>query len=250
MMHSGLRILPLVFSALLAGMTAPAIAGGAGVLTIYANGEELAAKGFTGPTLTRDGWALKFEHLYINMSGVTAFQAEPPYDAHQGGDIPAVVAVVLDSKIMVDLANPAEDGRVKLGEISASAGHFNALSFSVEPGSEGLAAGYGVVLIGMAEKDDKKVAFTLRSDEKADYRCGEYVGDERKGVVVAGGSADLEATFHLDHIFGRADLPPDDKMNAAAIGFDPFASGGDHKLTLKGQHIGHVGEGHCNVEWR
>jgi hypothetical protein len=137
-----------------------------------------------------------------------------------------------------------------VGEVEAPAGHYNAISWTVSPTDEGILAGYSTVLIGKAQKDGRTVDFQLKSKEKSTYRCGEFVGDERKGLLAQGGMADLEMTFHLDHIFGRADKPADDEMNIEATGFAPFADGAkSHLLELRGMHIGHAGEGHCSVEW-
>lgn len=54
-------------------------------------------------------------------------------------------------------------------------------------------------------------------------------------------------TLRFDHLFGRADLGPDEPMNRTALGFDAFASGGLHEFALGNLHVGHVGEGHCHV---
>ena len=56
-------------------------------------------------------------------------------------------------------------------------------------------------------------------------------------------------TFHLDHLFGNAELGAGDALNKGAIGFEAFAKGGKQTIALKGQHLGHAGEGHCNVQW-
>ena len=95
--------------------------------------------------------------------------------------------------------------------------------------------------------------FDLRANTLHSYLCGEYVGDERKGFVVAAGVAELEMTFHLDHVFGRADKAADDPMNLAAHGFDRYATTAGtpparpQTIDLQGLHLGHVGEGHCRL---
>ncbi|GAG13434.1 unnamed protein product [marine sediment metagenome] len=131
--------------------------------------------------------------------------------------------------------------------------------------SLGPAAGYSLVIIGTAEKDGRVMDFTINIDEECGYSCGEYVGDERKGIVADGGTADVEMTFHFDHIFGDVEAPMDDHLNVGAIGFDPFAdiaedgeldvdmAGLQDKLSAEDYQIlvdtlptlGHVGEGHC-----
>jgi hypothetical protein len=221
-----------------------------GTLQFFANGEELATEGFLPPKLTKDGWALTFSHIFVTLTDITAYQADPPFDAHSGDPISAKTQVALEGTHTVDLVLDAkEDSRVMVGEVKAPAGHYNAVSWKVTTAEEGILAGYSTVLIGKAQKDGKTVDFQLKSKEKSAYRCGEYVGDERKGFLAQGGMADLEMTFHLDHIFGRADKPADDEMNIQAAGFAPFADGKSHVLNLQGMHIGHAGEGHCSVEW-
>jgi len=220
-----------------------------GPLTFFISGEDLATAGFTAPQLTKDGWSLAFEHIYVTVTDVTAYQTEPPYQAQVGAALVATATATLPGRHTVELVADADaEDRVMLGSIEANPGHYNALSWRVEPAIEGPAAGWAMVLIGTAEKDGAQVAFRIESAEARNYRCGEYVGDERKGWVSADGDADLELTLHLDHIFGRADKSDDDPMNLDAPGFAPFAEG-SAQPSLRGLHIGHVGEGHCYVEW-
>ncbi len=115
--------------------------------------------------------------------------------------------------------------------------------------TSGSAAGYSLVIIGTAEKDGQSVDFTINIEEECGYSCGEYVGDERKGILEKGGTADLEMTFHFDHIFGDAETPLDDELNLGALGFEPFADlaeDGKVDLNMAELHLGHVGEGHCH----
>jgi hypothetical protein len=77
--------------------------------------------------------------------------------------------------------------------------------------------------------------------------------------------ADVESTFHFDHLFGDAGVPMDDDINTSALGFEPLAAlaengevNGD-SATLKANlseadyttlmnilpSLGQVGEGHC-----
>ena len=232
----------------------PIMAGSvqAGILTFYANGEDLATKGFQAPRLTKDGWALTFSHIFVTLSNITAYHTDPPYDPNQGGPITGQPQVSLPDVHTLDLVmNVQEDSRVLVGAVmDAPAGHYNALSWRMTRATEGILAGYSMVLTGTAEKDGESVSFQLYSKEERTYRCGEYIGDERKGLLSEQGAADLELTFHLDHIFGRADKPGDDPMNTEALGFTPFSNDATKQvLTLQGLHIGHAGEGHCNVEW-
>ena len=227
------------------GTAMPATA--AGTLAFFATGEGLATRGFVEPQRTKDGWTLRFDHVFVTLAEIAAHQAEPPYDARQGGAIAAVATVGLDGVRTLDVVQGDADDRLLVAAVAAPEGHFNAVSWRMAPAADGPHAGYAMVFVGTAERDGAAARFVLRSAETRAYRCGEYVGDERKGFVVAGATADVELTFHLDHVFGRADRPADDPMNVAALGFDPFAAGGDHAISLEGLHIGHAGEGHCHV---
>lgn len=235
-------------TALTIGTTAAA----EGTLHIFANGETLAREGFLAPELTRDGWELRFDHVFVTLAGVSALRTDPPYDAGSGGKPDVTETVVFDqvAQMTIDLTDTDAEGRVLLGSAAAPAGHYNAVVWSVVPAQTGDWAGQSMVLIGTATRGGDSVDFTLTSDETHDYVCGEYVGDARKGFVTAGGEADLELTFHLDHVFGRHDLGASDHMNAHALGFDAFATGGTHEISLTGLHMGHVGEGHCAVSYR
>jgi hypothetical protein len=244
MFHRSIKALAFVAALACGGVAADAAEG---ELAIYANGESLATEGFVAPELTRDGWQLTFDHIFVTVSDIVALQAEPPYDAEAGGEPAVKVSAPLDlgGPRTIDLTETDEDGRVLLGTVAAPIGHYNAVSWSVVPAAEGAWAGQSVVFVGTAVRGDRTVEFILTSADRHGYVCGEYVGDERKGFVTEAGSADLELTFHLDHIFGREDKGPDDPMNVGARGFDAFAGGGTQTIDLSGLHIGHVGEGHC-----
>ncbi|MDO5652643.1 MAG: hypothetical protein Q4G39_00850 [Brachymonas sp.] len=247
-MNARISCLALACATLL-GVSAPAFAQN-GTLQFQANGEELTTKGFRAPKLTKDGWALKFTNVYVALSDVTAYQTSAPYDADKNGDIPVKSQVALPGMHVVDLVKGADkEGLVPVGQVQAPAGHYNAISWKVTPAKSGPAAGYATVFVGKATKAGKTVDFKLVSKEGATYRCGEYVGDERKGFLAANGKSNMEMTFHLDHIFGDASAGAGHDMNKTAVGFAPFAKGGTHTIALKGKHIGHAGEGHCNVQW-
>ncbi|MEO0407944.1 MAG: DUF4382 domain-containing protein, partial [Cyanobacteria bacterium P01_A01_bin.135] len=114
-------------------------------------------------------------------------------------------------------------------------------------------------------KDGESLPFTIQLDPEYSYTCGEFVGDTRKGILDPDGQAEVEATFHFDHVFGDGDAPADDPINTGAVGFGPFAelaeadglevdmatleeslSPEDYsKLEEALLGLGHVGEGHC-----
>lgn len=212
-------------------------------LSFVANGEKLALNGFQDAELTADGWALIFDRVLVNLTEVAAWQTDPPFAAN--GPIITGTALSLPAPGMINLLDVDDRGTVTLGTIAVPLGHYNALSFTMAPATDGEFAGFSLVLDGTATKDGQSVPFTLLTADRVAHACGEYVGDFRTGFVNDSTGALMEVTFHLDHLFGRADLPPDNPMNAKALGFDPFASGGQHIFTLGGRHLGHVGEGHC-----
>jgi hypothetical protein len=232
-------------------------------LQFYANGEDFVRQGF----VSKDGWSITFDHVYVNLTDVTAYQSDPPYDPHAAGEVEAQHTVKLDETYTVDLAEGGADAPpILVGEVKgAPAGHYNAISWKMAPASGGPAAGDSLVIAGIAEKDGDTVNFTLRIDQVYVYTCGDYVGDARKGILEEGGTADVEMTFHFDHIFGDAETPLDDDLNVAAPGFEPFATAMLVDLDLSGLQrslsaedyqmlldilptLGHVGEGHCHAE--
>ncbi|MEA1959414.1 MAG: DUF4382 domain-containing protein [Chloroflexota bacterium] len=237
-----------------------------GTLQFHANGEDFVREGF----VSKDGWSIAFDHVYINLEGITAYQTDPPYDPHSTGTIDSDIEVGLDGSHTIDLAaGDADADPILVGTAdNVETGHYNAISWEMTKAASGSAAGYSLVMIGTAEKDGQAIDFTVSIEEEYGYSCGEYVGDERKGIVEDGGTADVEMTFHFDHIFGDAAVALDDELNTGAPGFDPFAAIAEEgvidddmsslqtKLAADDYQIladtlftlGHVGEGHCHCE--
>jgi hypothetical protein len=237
-----------------------------GVLQVYANGEDFIRQGFT----TKDGWDIAFDHVYVTLAQVKAYQTDPPYDAHEGGDIQAVAKTIakLANMYTVDLAAGDETANpILVDEIpQAPVGRYNALSWDMVAANDGAARGAVIMLQGQAVQDATTITFTIRLNNASSHTCGDYVGDERKGILEANDTANVEATFHFDHIFGDANMPMDDSLNMGALGFAPLAAlATDGELdvdmaTLQAQlspedyaklahvHLAHVGEGHCTGE--
>ena len=235
-----------------------------GTLQFYANGEDFVREGF----VSKDGWSINFDHVYITLADIDAYQTDPPYDPHSGSNIEGKVEVSLDKVYTVDLAEGSTDAPpILVGEIkNAPVGHYNAISWKMVEASSGPADGYSLIIVGTAEKDSQSVDFNIKIDKEYEYDCGEFVGDERKGMVQENSTADVEMTFHFDHIFGDAETPMDDELNVGAVGFEPFAgiaeggkldidmAGLQAKLSAKDYQmlvdilptLGHVGEGHCH----
>lgn len=239
-------------------------ASGSGMLQVAANGEDFVRQGFT----SKDDWQISFDHVYAHLSEIKAYQTNPPFDPDTEAPLQSTSEVTLPAET-VDLAAGDENAApVSVSETEAPAGHYNALAWKMTPAENGPAAGQVLMLVGQAIKDGKTVDFTLSFDRELAYTCGEFVGDERKGVVEPGQTANLEATFHFDHIFGNGELQTDDDLNASALGFAPLAALAEEQTlkadwsTLKQKlspdafqtlekalvGLGHVGEGHCRSE--
>ena len=127
------------------------------------------------------------------------------------------------------------------------------------------ASGNTIVLKGTANKDSQKIDFEIGLNSPIEYICGEYVGDERLGIVEASSPGKVEVTLHFDHIFGDQDTPPEDALNQDSLGFQPLADLAQNnnlelnndtlfrqlsaknyrRLTQAVVGLGHVGEGHC-----
>ncbi|MBA2443650.1 MAG: DUF4382 domain-containing protein [Rubrobacter sp.] len=234
---------------------------GEGELEVRADGEERARDGFT----SMDGWDLQFDSMYVTFAEVTAYQSDPPYDPDEREEeVQAEEEAVLDGVHTVDLTEGDEQApSVPVGDIpDAPAGQYDALSWEMVEAEEGPAEGASFFISGTAERDGETVDFTLPIEQQYSYTCGDYVGEERKGVLEDGGEADLEATFHIDHLFGDITAAEEDPN---ALGFDPLAEAAEDGTleadlaTLEGElseedyqtlvdalpTTGHVGEGHC-----
>jgi hypothetical protein len=248
LVKKGILVL-LTTTLLVVSFTLSGCSGGGekGTLEFYANGEDFVRQGF----VSKDGWSISFDHVYLTLADITAYQTDPPYDPHVGDNINGKVTVGLDNVYTVDLAEGGENAPPILVDKvqNISAGHYNAISWNMVKAVSGPAAGHSLVMIGTAEKGGQTVDFTINIDAECGYDCGEYVGDERKGIVTDDGTAVLEMTFHFDHIFGDAETPLDDELNQGALGFEYFidyAEGQTVDINMTEMHLGHVGEGHCH----
>ncbi|MCU0537785.1 MAG: DUF4382 domain-containing protein, partial [Hydrococcus sp. Prado102] len=192
-----------------------------GTLQIRANGEDFIRQGF----VSKDGWQINFDRVYVTLADVTAYQSDPPFDAESGKTLQAKEQVSLPQTQTVDLAQGDENAEpILVGEVKAPAGRYNALSWRMVPAQTGEASGYPLYLSGKATKEGRTVDFVLKIQPEMAFTCGDFVGEQRKGILQADNNADLEATFHFDHLFGDAQTAPDDELNQGALGFEPFAT--------------------------
>ncbi|MGB7443326.1 MAG: DUF4382 domain-containing protein [Coleofasciculaceae cyanobacterium] len=234
-----------------------------GKLQIRANGEDFVREGF----LSKDGWQISFDHVYTNLADVTAYQSDPPFNAIADSSIQAKEKVVIDEVKTVDLAEGDESAEpILVAEVTeVPSGQYNALSWKMVRADAGPFEDQVLVMEGKAEKEGQTVDFVIKIDQELEFICGEFVGDQRKGILPKDGTTDLEATFHFDHLFGDADTPADDALNMGALGFQPLANLAEagklevDQTQLKSElsaedykklqellpSLGHVGEGHC-----
>ncbi len=236
---------------------------GSGTLLVKANGEDFVRDGF----VDKDGWQLDFDHLYVTMTDITAARRDPSSEAEGEASLKPEQSVVYGaSPVTVDLA--AGNGPTEAVDFTdAPSGRYNELAWQLVPAQTGPAEGYPILLIGTATKDEDSVSFEIGLEDAIAYTCGEFIGDERKGILTNGETAEVEATFHFDHMFGDAEAPETDQINLGALGFEPLAElaqGGQLTIDSKGLQeqlseedysilqttllsLGHVGEGHCGA---
>jgi hypothetical protein len=235
---------------------------GQGSLEFRANGEDFVRQGFT----TKDGWQITFDSVLVSLAEVTAYQTDPPFDADSGATLEAQTQVSLGDPVVVDLAAGDETAEpILVTTVEAPAGRYNALAWQLVPATTGPGKDHSVVLQGTATKAGATLPFTVKIAESLAFTCGDFVGDERKGMLTDGSLADVEATFHFDHLFGDAGAPMEDDINTGALGFEPLAALAENgevnvdstalqeKLSAEDYatlmnilpSLGHVGEGHC-----
>lgn len=229
-----------------------------GTLRFEANGEDFVRQGFE----SKDGWQISFDHVYVNLSSIRAYQTDPPFEA-KSELTSASTMLGLAGNYVVDLAEGDENTNpIAVGATTAKEGFYNAISWQITPSGEGAS----IQLEGTALKADKSIRFVIATDQVFEYSCGTFIGDQRKGIVTSGNEAVTEMTFHFDHLFGDAELGTDDILNQGALGFEPFALlANDGLIELKNEqlrlqleteeyrklieeilpNLGHVGEGHC-----
>ncbi len=242
---------------------------GEATLNLVANGEDFIRQGF----VTKDGWTMNFDRLDVNLSDVTAYQIEGAFEPTEGDKLDTLEysekVSLLDTPKVVDLAEGEADAEpIMVTNAEVTPGFYNAVAWKIDIAeAESPLAGKTMVLQGTASKDEQVINFDISLNRPIQYLCGEYVGDERKGIIQAGETGELETTFHFDHIFGDRETSPDDALNVDALGFEPLAklASGDsltiddatlsqqlspedqEKLTKAVIGLGHVGEGHCAV---
>jgi hypothetical protein len=243
-----------------------ATATATGTLTLVANGEDFVRQGF----VSKDGWQIDFNHLYVTLADVQAYMTETPFDPAKEAEIqPKEQVVLLQEAKTVDLAAGEADAEpIVVNQTDAPTGMYNASSWKLVPAQDSPATGHTIYLDGVAQKDGQTIDFLLGVNQPISYVCGEFVGEERKGIVQSGQTGEIETTFHFDHIFGDRSAPATDTLNQDALGFQPLANLAtagkleadeamlQEKLSSEDYQkwqnaiagLGHVGEGHCAIK--
>ena len=237
-----------------------------GSLGLVANGEDFVREGF----VTKDGWQINFERVDVTVGEVTAYQIEGGFNPDAKSQIKSETAIrLLEEPQTINLATGEENADpILIKESKIPEGFYNALSWKMLPGMDQTLAGdYTIVLEGTGTKADHKINFLLGFNYPTKYVCGEFVGDTRKGIVKPNENAQVEMTFHFDHIFGDQEAEADNELNQNALGFEPLANlATSNNLQLSWQDLqerlspeeyqkltdaiaglGHVGEGHCSA---
>lgn len=240
-----------------------------GTLALVANGEDFVRQGF----VSKDGWQINFDHLYVNFSAATAYSTKSSFEPQTGDTKDSIKyqdkMELLAASKTIDLASgEANSSPILVTEVNLPLGFYNALSWKLTPAeTDSPITGYTMALQGKATKAEQTINFDLSLNYPAEYICGEFVGEERQGIVSADNSGKLEATFHFDHVFGDGNSPGEEDLNQNALGFQPLADlaiegkvksnqaalssklspQNYQKLTEAIAGLGHVGEGHCVV---
>jgi hypothetical protein len=240
-----------------------------GTLALVANGEDFVRQGF----VSKDGWDISFDRVYVNLAEATAYQVASGFEPTETSKIDTIESqkevAFLQTPTVIDLAaGEANAAPILVNKATTDEGFYNAVGWKIAPAAENSTIpGKTMVLQGQATKNGQTIDFNLGFNRPLEYLCGKYVGDLRKGIVKQGETAEVETTFHFDHIFGDKDTPADDPLNVGALEFEPLAnlaSGNSlnldesalseglspenyQKLTKAIVGLGHVGEGHRAV---
>ncbi|MEO1592921.1 MAG: DUF4382 domain-containing protein [Cyanobacteria bacterium J06632_22] len=236
------------------------LSGGVGTLELRANGEDFVREGFT----SKDGWYITFDHVYAEVKDAIAYQTDPPFNPDTDVEISSQADVQLLDSARIDMAEGDDTAEpILVEQVQTAPGRYNALSWKLTAEDSP-----SLVLIGTATRDGETLPFEIAMNPSLQFVCGDFVGEARKGLLKAGEVADVEATFHFDHLFGDVDLAADDVLNRGALGFDPFAALAQegsvtvtpdrlenqltdvekNQLAYIYESLGHVGEGHCRAE--
>lgn len=218
-----------------------------GSITFQANGEDFVTNGF----ISRDGWAITFDKVLINLSSITAYNI---HNEKLNVSLPDTYLIDLTSSSIIDVDTVSKVVK----------GNYQSLKFNLKQLQSGPYKGYSIIMVGTALKDGEMIEFSIKLSEELTFDGQEgYVGDSIKGLL-NDKETTVEMTFHFDHIFGDIYADTDAHVNTGSSGFDffiPFNNNGKldveqkqlnsidgyNKLIKSIESLGHLGEGHCEV---
>ena len=235
-------------------------------LDVMVNGEAFAEAGM----LSKDGWQISFDEVTVTVGEITVSGA-PSDGGGDGVDVPWTLGEGAETAEAAEgegetppgfVAVSLQEGPVKLGPQPVPVGTYSQVKWRW--GTDSTAA---IALKGTAVQGDQSIPFDLQLPGSFQAICGDYVGEERKGVVTADSGGEVELTLHLDHLFGDGEAAPNDEINTQSFGFNAFAetaseqgvvvtpatwdAWGTPALRQSLQDVllsmPHVGEGHCDV---
>ena len=143
-------------------------------LSLVANGEDFIRQGF----VSKDGWQIEFNHAYITLDEVIAYQTNPPFNLGNGEKLQVTKSITLiDFATTIDLAQGDEKALpIKVTEVSAPIGKYNAISWNVVNNPEDNTS---IVLDGVATKNDQTINFVLKFSLNLSYLCVDFVHCDR-----------------------------------------------------------------------
>lgn len=223
-----------------------------GNLLFTANGEEFIVNGL----VSKEGWKIDFENVLVNIDAPEAYNNDS-----------SALRATLKGDHLVDLKRgTAENPVVSVGIVSnLQTGNYQSLKFSLKKIKKGENEGFSIIMKGKASKEGKNIPFVIKLNEELTFDGKEgYVGDSLKGLLKKRETADVEMTFHFDHIFGNIESGAADHVNSKSPGFQIFLDYAEegginvnqnqmkenplyNNLISGIETLGHLGEGHCEV---
>ncbi len=124
-------------------------------LILTANGEDFIRQGF----ISKDGWKINFNHVYVTLNEVTAYQTSTPFNAETDTNLKYVELVnLIDTPTTVDLAEGDENAQpIIITQKPAKQGFYNAISWKVINNQDKSS----IILDGTAEKNGETINFIL-----------------------------------------------------------------------------------------
>ena len=165
-------------------------ASGEGIWGLRIYGEPFIEEGIPASAFT-DGWAVRFDHFYVVVSGLKA------------------PGVTFDGAYVFDLARPSGGAGHPITEAMIAAGHHPTLGYAIRPVSAAtpanvdapvaealVAGGFSMQVEGEATRGDEARRFAWRFATATTYTACET--DQH---LADGGRIESQLTVHADHLF-------------------------------------------------